>query len=170
MYNRLLKFLNDNNILINNQYDFCEEHSTYMMLLRMVNDITKEMSNKNFAIGIFIDLSKAFDMVDHSILIKKMQHYGIRGISLRWFSDYLNNHKQYVSLDNCTSEILPVTCGVPQGSILRPLLFILFINDIVNTYNLTEFMFSDDTNLFFKHQNLIGLYNIVHTKLIKISK
>ena len=95
----------------------------------------------------------------------------IRGISLQWFSDYLNNHKQYVSFDNCTSEILPVTCGVPQGSILGYLLFILLINDIVNTSNLTEFiMFADDTNLFFKHHNLITLYNIVDTELIKISK
>ena len=81
-------------------------------------DITREMDNKNFAIGIFIDLSKAFDTVDHSLLIKKMQHYGIRGISLRWFSYYLNNRTQYVSLHNCTSEILPVTCRVSQGSIL----------------------------------------------------
>ena len=100
-----------------------------------------------------------------------MQNYGIRGISLRWFSDYLNNHKQYVSLGNCTSEILPVTCGILQGSILRPFLLILFINNIVNTSNLTEFiMFADDTNLFFKHQNVYTLYNIVNTELIKISK
>ena len=121
--------------------------------------------------GICIDMSKVFDTVDHSLLIKKMQHYGIGGISLWWFSDYINNREQYVSLDNCTSEILPVTCDVPQGFILGPLLFILFINDIVNTSNLTEFiMFADDTILFFKHQNLITLYNIVNTELIQISK
>ena len=82
MYNRFSKFLNDNNILIINQYGFREGQSTYIALLRMVNDITKEMHNKNVAMGIFIDLSKAFDMVDHSLLIKKMQHYGIKGISL----------------------------------------------------------------------------------------
>ena len=116
MYNRRLKFLND--ILINHQYGFRERHSTYMALLRMFNDITKEIDNENFAMGIFIDLSKAIDTVDHSLLIKKMQHYEIRGISLRWFSDYLNNRKQYVSLINCTSKILIVTCGVPHGSIL----------------------------------------------------
>ena len=89
-----------------------------MALLRMVSDIIKEMDKKNFAMRIFIDLSTAFYTVDHSLSIKKMQHYGIRGISLRWFLDYINNRKQYVSLDNCISEIIPVTFGVPQGSIL----------------------------------------------------
>ena len=82
MYNCLLKLVNDNNILINNQYGFREGHSTDMALLRMVNDITREMDNKNFAMGIFIDLSKAFDTVDHSLLIKKLQYYEITGISL----------------------------------------------------------------------------------------
>jgi hypothetical protein len=149
MYNRLLNYLNVDDVLVDNQYGFRENHSTSLALIRMVNNISEELDNKNYSLGLFIDLSKAFDTVDHKLLIKKMYHYGVRGISLDWFTDYLANRTQYVSLNSVNSKLLPVTCGVLQGSILGPLLFILFINDIVSTSKLIDFiMFADDTNLF----------------------
>ena len=92
----------------------------------MSNDITEGLDNKLFCVGIFIDLSKAFDTVDHKLLIRKLNHYGIRGTALQWFIDYLTNLKQYVSINEINSKLAPITLGVPQGSILGPLLFIHF--------------------------------------------
>ena len=113
----------------------------------MINDITNELKNKNYSLGMFIDLSEAFDTVDHKILIKNMYCYGIRGIVLDWFKNYLSNRIQYVSLNNVNSKLLSVTCGVPQGFVLGQLLFILFINDITNVSTSTKLiMFADDTN------------------------
>ena len=82
MYNRLLNYLTLNKILVENQFDFQQGHSTYMVLLKLVNDITEELDKGNFSIGLFIDLSKAFDTVDHKLLLRKMEHYGIRGNAL----------------------------------------------------------------------------------------
>ena len=87
----------------------------------------------NFCIGIFIDLSKAFDTVDHKLLIRILNHYGIRGIALQWFIDYLTNRKQYVCINKINSKLAPITCDVPKGSMLGPLLFLIFISNIVNT-------------------------------------
>jgi ribonuclease P/MRP protein subunit RPP40 len=171
MYTRLLSYLESNKILIDNQYGFRKGHSTYMALLRVVNSISEELDNNFFSLGLFVDLSKAFDTVDHKILIKKMEHYGVRGVALRWFTSYLSHRTQYVSLNNVDSKMLPVRCGVPQGSILGPLLFILFINDIVHSSKLLEYIiFADDTNLFFKAPDLNTLYANVNNELIKISK
>ena len=91
---------------------------------------------KNNSMGIFIDLSKAFDTIDHSLLLNKLQHCGIRGLVLDWFTSYLSHRHQYVKINDVESSMLPIKCGVPQGSILGPLLFILYINDIVNSSQL----------------------------------
>src|SRR5258708_2547506 len=92
-----------------------------------------DQSKKNeFSIGVVIDLSKAFDTLNHDVLFKKLEMYGIRGLALKWFVDYLSNRKQYVIHNDSQSSLKCITCGVPQGSILGPLLFILYINDVVN--------------------------------------
>ena len=98
MYNRLLKYLTLNKILVENKFGFRQGHSTYMALLKLVNDITEELDNGNCSIEIFIDLSKSFDTVDHKLLLRKMEHYGIRGNALRWFTSYLSYRTQYVSI------------------------------------------------------------------------
>ena len=150
MNSRLLNYLTVNKILSVKQYGFRKGHSTGMALLHMINDITEGLDNKLFCIGIFIDLSKAFDTVDHKLLIRKLNHYGIRGTELQWFIDYLTNRQQYISINKINSKLAPITCGIPQGSIVGPLLFLICINDIVNTSIITEFiLFADDTNLLF---------------------
>lgn len=170
MYNRLLCYLDKNDILIKNQYGFREKHSTYMALIKLLDQITNELDNKQFSIGIFIDLSKAFDTIDHNILIRKLQCYGIRGSVLDWFKSYLNNRQQYTCINDANSDVKQVTCGVPQGSILGPLLFIIYINDIVHASDIANLiMFADDTNLFYSNNSLDTLCNDINDDLVKIS-
>ena len=140
MYNRLLKYINKNNIFSQNQYGFRKKQSTFMALLKLIDDIFNEINNKIYSIGIFIDLSEAFDTIDHSLLIKKLQHYRVRRIVLDWFVSYLANRSQYVKIDDTSSALLNVSCEVPQGSILGPLLFIIYINDITNASNIAMFV------------------------------
>src|SRR5271165_1172283 len=134
-----------------------------MALLDLHNKITEAWDKNEYAVGIFIDLSKAFDTINHDILIQKLSHYGIRGLPLDWFRSYLSNRKQYVCMGGNDSKYQDVTCGVPQGSVLGPLLFILYINDIVNCSKLLYFiLFADDANLFFAHDNLIHLCTVLN--------
>ena len=146
---RINSFLCANNILSSSQYGFRTNLSTSLAVMELIEEITNATDNKKLAIGVFIDLKKAFDTVDHRILIKKLEHYGVRGAASDWLKSYLSNRKQFVNIDGCSSELLDVICGVPQGSILGPTLFILYINDICNVSNLVKFiLFADDTNVF----------------------
>jgi len=99
----------------------------------MCNKISDAMNNNKYSIGIFIDLSKAFDTINHKILLGKLEHYGIRGLTLQWFMNYLSDRQQYVHYNNVSYNLKPISCGVPQGSILGPLLFLFYVNDIVNS-------------------------------------
>ena len=129
------------------------------------------MANKEHVIGIFLDLSKAFDTLNHAILIRKLQSYGIRGQALSWFKDYLSNRKQYVTFNGTDSCLLAISCGVPQGSSLGPLLFLLYVNDICNASPLLSFiLFADDTNIFCSHSNLQTLINTLNSELPKVSQ
>jgi len=167
---RLLSYLHSNSILCSNQFGFRKNHSTYMALIDLYDKISLAIDKNEFSMGIFIDLSKAFDTLDHNILLKKLEHYGIRGKALDWFKSYLHNRKQCVSLNGVMSDYKTVTYGVPQGSILGPLLFILYINDIVNcSKHLIFILFADDTNLFFSCKDILHLFNIVNSELDKLS-
>ena len=121
-------------------------------------------------LGIFLDLSKAFDTIDHSILISKLYHYGVRGVSLQWFKSYLSNRKQQVQINNVFStNIQTIKKGVPQGSILGPLLFLLYVNDFPSCLNYSSaIMFADDTSVFIPHSNLDIMYQRANDDLNNI--
>ena len=118
----------------------------------MTQNIKKNPINiGKFGCGIFINLKKIFDKVNHSILLKKLRHYGVRGIPLEWFESYLLNRKQYVFVNGSTSDELILAPGVPQGSVLGLLLFLIFINDLPNDSKfLTFYLFADDTNIYYE--------------------
>ena len=124
-----------------------------------------------FTLGIFIDLSKAFDTVNHQILLKKLEYYGIRNNSLKWFENYLHKRQQYLHADDITTNLQRIRCGVPQGSILGPLLFLIYVNDLnKSSTKLQPIMFADDTNLFYSHKNINVLFNTVNKELEKIDE
>ena len=149
MYDRLLAFLNKNDILNKYQFGFRNNHSTYMALVILLENLRNALDNGECAVGIFLDFQKAFDTVDHCILLDKLNIYGVRGTTLEWFSSYLSDRYQYVVYNDCKSDCKQIKCGVPQGSILGPLLFLIFINDLPSVSKLfMPILFADDTNLF----------------------
>ena len=166
--NRLSNFLESNNYLSKNQYGFRKNHSTVHPLIHFMNHLTKSLNKKFYTIAIFCDLCKAFDTVDHNILLKKLFNIGVRGIELTWFRNYLSNRKQYVSIDGVNSQLLEIVLGVPQGSILGPLLFLIYINDIDQCTSMINFLFADDTTLLKSHENLTSLCQIVNDEFHKI--
>ena len=154
MHTRIYEFLEASNVFYNFQFGFRKKYSTNHALLSIVEEIRENLDNKTFACGVFIDLEKAFDTVNHTILLGKLEHYGIRGVANDWFRSYLTSRKQRVKLNNVTSNYLDITCGVPQGSILGPLLFLLYINDMNRAVkHSTIHHFADDTNLLCKEKN-----------------
>ena len=128
---------------------------TSLAITKFTQDITSSIENKNTTVGVFLDMSKAFDTIDHNILMKKLYHCGIRGVPNEWIENYLSNRKQYVTINSTNSNMLNIVCGVPQGSILGPLLFLIYINDIQRSSNILNFIqFADDTSIFFTHKNI----------------
>ena len=134
VFDQCINYINTYEILNDKQFGFRSKHSTYMAIIQVVDKINTAVEKNETTIGIFLDLSKAFDTIDHNILLYKLEHYGFRGIVLEWFKNYLSNRKQYVSYNSCKSQLEDIVCGVPQGSILGPLLFILYVNDITGPW------------------------------------
>ena len=168
MHKKLSEFLDEHEILFINQFGFRKRCSTIHALLDIIERIRDNMDNCMYGCGVFIDLKKAFDTVNHEILLTKLEHYGIRNNMLNWFRSYLTDRKQYVSFNGESSEILNITCGVPQGSVLGPLLFLLYINDLPNISNkLSFFLFADDTNLYYESDDLIELEKTMNKELKK---
>ena len=170
MYNRLLEFLESYKILTNSQFGFRKLHSTFLALMTPMDRLITSLENDEHVIGIFLDFSKAFDTVDHVILLNKLSHYGIRGSALKWFESYLSNRKQYVTYNGISSLTKTVKCGVPQGSILGPLLFLIYINDLCSVCKHTfPILFADDTNLFSSGKEIEALEANINSELSHIS-
>jgi len=158
MHKRLYSYLTKYNILFDLQFGFRENHSTVLALIEIIDSIRKELDGGNSVVGIYLDLSKAFDTVNHQILLDKLSNYGIRGNANRWFKSYLSNRTQITSVNGVFSDEMNVSYGVPQGSVLGPLLFLIYVNDIAHVLpeNNTR-LFADDTNIFITGDNIITL-------------
>ena len=170
MYKKLKSFLDINGIICDSQYGFREKHSTEHAILDIVNQIQTNMDKRLFSCGVFIDLSKAFDTVDHNILLAKLNHYGIRGVINQWFASYLKGRLQTTEIKNSISSKQETLCGVPQGSVLGPLLFLLYINDICKSSSILQFfLFADDTNLLYADKSLRSLEKVLNRELIHVS-
>ena len=139
--------------------------------MSLTEAIRNTLDNKRFGCGIFIDLQKAFDTVNHRMLLSKLEHYGIRGCALEWFRSYLSDRKKYVFVKGNNSNLLSITCGVPQGSVLGPLLFLIYINDLPNASKKLKFyLFADDTNVYYDYNDLSNLTKIVTKELRFVKK
>ena len=148
MHSKLYSFLDDNNCLYNLQFGFIHCHSTTHTLVTICDEIQRAIDTADYACGVFIDLQKAFDTVNHKILIEKLYHYGIRGAPLAWFKSYLSMRNQFVNINNTHSKQHDISHGVPQGSVLGPLLFIIYINDLHQAIKFSKVHhFADDANL-----------------------
>jgi len=169
MYTRLYNYVKNLNVICQSQHGFQPGHSPYMALLNMQDMITNAIEKNEYSIGIFFDLAKAFDTVDHRIMLSKLEYYGVRGNQLKWFASYLDNRSQRVLCNGALSELGMIKYGVPQGSNLGPFLFLLYINDLaLVSPTLFCVLFADDTNMFYSNGSWQELTRVVNEELLKI--
>ena len=151
VYNQIYSYFTTNNLFFDSQYGFRTRHSTEDAAIELIDQVHRVFENNphDHVVSVFLDLSKAFDTIDHSTMLKKLSHYGITGAPLQWFKSYLSDRKQFILYDELESDLLNITVGVPQGSILGLLLFLIYINDAHKATQVLEFVhFADDTTLF----------------------
>ena len=166
MYKRIYSFLEKHKVLYKLQFGFRSGHSTSHALISLTELIKKSLDKGEYSCGVFIDLQKAFDTVDHEILLSKLSLIGIRGIANKWVESFLTNRKQFVHFSGISSPNNVIKCGVPQGSTLGPLLFLIYINDLHKIFeNSTVHHFADDTNLLFSNKKLSTIETVINYEL-----
>lgn len=166
---QLTNFFNKSNVFYHNQFGFREKSSTDLAVINSVNEIINSMDQNYVNCSVFLDLSKAFNIVNHKVLLKKMEKYGVRGTPLNLIKNYLLNREQVTTVNNHTSKNLKINVGVPQGSCLGPLFFIIYINDMHLASNFKIKLFGDDACLSLNHKDSHTLENNVNNELIKIN-
>eukprot|EP00732_Lithocolla_globosa_P005511 Lithocolla_globosa_v1_NODE_5747_length_1190_cov_17.937500.p1 type:complete len:325 gc:universal NODE_5747_length_1190_cov_17.937500:982-8(-) len=169
--NQMMEYMLQNNIITKSQYGFLQKISTKTALLNFHEELLQQLDKKDMVgLGIFIDLAKAFDTVNHEILLKKLEIYGVESLALKLISSYLSNRQQTVVIDGIHSYPRTIMCGVPQGSILGPFFFILYINDLPNALkHTTPTMFADDTTLQIFHTDILTLRDLCLEDLTSLS-
>ena len=171
IYTRIYSYLTKNNMIYSKQFGFRSNYSTNHALVSMTEHIRALLDAGDYVCGIFVDLEKAFDTVDHEILCEKLNHYGLRGNVNNLIQSYLSNRKQYVSLNGFNSDIKDIECGVPQGSSLGPLLFLIYINDFRLCLKKSKAgHFADDTFIMYNGKKLKTIETIVNTELNQVAK
>ena len=166
MYNRIYSFLCKHKLINTTQFGFRSKHSTEHALISLIETIKKYLDDGEIVCGVFIDSQKAFDTVNHEILLEKLKHYGIRSKQNDWFRSFLTNRKQYVSMEGFFSQTKIVKCGVPQASTLGPLLFLIYINNLANALEKSiVHHFADDTNLLYGNKNPSVISDVINSEL-----
>ncbi len=168
----LVNYLEYNELLYQHQYGFRPKHSTIYPIIQLLNSIAEENDKitKDLTMSVFIDLSKAFDMISHDILLRKLENLGVRGVANLWFKDYLTDRKQYLEMYNIKSPLDKILCGVPQGSILGPILFLVYVNDISMSTPLSILSFADDTTISTSAPDVHTLYTTMNNELQKLTE
>ena len=166
VYNRILKYLDNHDIPFKDQYGFRKGHSTSFAMLHLFEKISSAIDRREHTVSIFLDLSKAFDTVNFDILFDKLEHYDVCGIALNWIKDCFSRKSQFGQFNEHCSNCYSIKCGVSQGSILRPLLFLLYINDLSNVSNILDIiLFADDTNIFFSYRDQNYLVETINSEM-----
>ena len=171
VYQQLVSFLEKQCLLFNFQFGFRKGYLTEYAILETLENLNSATDDEKVTCAIFLDFSKAFDTINHQILLDKLSKYGIRGLPHAWFSSYITNRKQYVKVGNTESSLKTITCGVPQGSTLGPLPFLLYINDLPeSSKKLTFRIFADDTNIFYSSKDPEQLQRVINEELGNVLK
>ena len=170
MHQRLYSFIQQHDILYDGQFGFRPKHSTIDAITKFVSDVLEAVDNIKCCVSVYLDLSKAFDTINHSILLRKLEHYGVRGKAHEWFKSYLSQRNQYVYYKNHKSESNAVPVGIPQGSVLGPLLFIIYCNDMPKLLKYcSSVIFADDTTIYHIGTNQTEVYQDMNSDLETLS-